>query len=65
MVAVKNFGNYEGKRVDQFTLTSTTGAEVDIINWGVVVRARRAPLTGGAKRTVVLGFDNFADNTQP
>jgi len=60
MVAVKNFGTYEGKRVDQFTLISTTGAEVDLINWGVAVRDWRVPVKGG-KRSVVLGFDNFDD----
>ena len=60
MVAVKSFGSFEGKRVDQFTLTSTTGVEVDLISWGVVVRDWRVPLKGG-KRSVVLGFDNFDD----
>src|SRR3569833_547090 len=60
MVAVKSFGSFEGKRVDQFTLTSTTGVEVDLISWGVVVRDWRGPLKGG-KRAVVLGFDNFDD----
>ena len=60
MVAVRNFGSYEGKQVDQFTLTSTSGVEVDLINWGVVVRDWRVPVKGG-KRSVVLGFDNFDD----
>ena len=60
MVAVKSFGNYEGKRVDQFTLTSTTGVEVDIINWGVVVRDWRVPVKGG-KRSVVLGLNSIED----
>jgi aldose 1-epimerase len=60
MVAVKNFGSFEGKRVDQFTLTSTSGVEVDLINWGVVVRDWRVPVKGG-KRSVVLGFENFED----
>lgn len=58
MVAVKNFGTFEGKRVDQFTLTSDTGVEVDILSWGVVVRDWRVPLKGG-KRSVVLGFESF------
>jgi aldose 1-epimerase len=60
MVAVKNFGTYEGRRVDQFTLVSTTGVEVDLINWGVVVRDWRVPVQGG-KRSVVLGFEQFGD----
>ncbi|MEO8758662.1 MAG: aldose epimerase family protein [Devosia sp.] len=60
MVAIKSFGNFEGKRVDQFTLTSASGVEVDLINWGVVVRDWRVPVKGG-KRSVVLGLDNFDD----
>lgn len=58
MVAVKAFGSFEGKRVDQFTLVSTSGVEVDIINWGVVVRDWRVPVKGGA-RSVVLGLEHF------
>ncbi len=60
MVAVKPFGTFEGKDVRQFTLTSATGVEVDIINWGVVVRVWRVPV-GGALRSVVLGFETFDD----
>ena len=58
MVAVKTFGTFEGRRVDQFTLASSTGVEVDLINWGVVVRDWRVPV-GNGKRSVVLGFDSF------
>ena len=32
--------------------------EVDLINWGVVVRDWRVPVKGGM-RSVVLGFDKF------
>ncbi len=58
MVRVEKFGEFEGKRVDQFKLTSNTGVEVDIIGWGGVVRDWRVPVTGGM-RSVVLGFDGF------
>jgi len=57
-VAVEAFGSYEGKRVDQFRLKSTTGVEVDLISWGVVVRDWRVPV-GGSLRSVVLGFEQF------
>jgi aldose 1-epimerase len=60
MVAVRSFGSFEGKRVDQFTLTSASGVEVDIISWGVVVRDWRVPVKGG-RRSVVLGLDSFDD----
>ena len=63
MVAVSTFGSFEGKRVDQFTLTSDTGVEVDILSWGVVVRDWRVPVAGG-KRSVVLGFPQFDNYPQ-
>ena len=64
MVAVKSFGSVNGKRVDQFTLTSTTGVEVDILNWGVVVRDWRVPVKTGGKRSVVLGLNSIEDYVQ-
>jgi aldose 1-epimerase len=57
-VAVSDFGEHNGHRVDQFRLTSDTGVSVDIIGYGVVVRDWRVPVAGG-ERTVVLGFDQF------
>jgi len=57
-VTAAAFGSFEGKRVDQFKLTSDTGVEVDIISWGVAVRDWRVPVAGG-QRSVVLGFDTF------
>lgn len=60
MVVVTQVGNYEGKPVKQFTLTSPEGVEVDILNWGVTVRDWRVPVAGG-KRSVVLGLTNFDD----
>ena len=57
-IAVSSFGEYEGKRVDQFRLKSDTGVEVDIIGFGVAVRDWRVPVKG-APRSVVLGFEDF------
>jgi aldose 1-epimerase len=57
-IEVSTFGEYEGKRVDQFRLVSDTGVTVDIIGYGVVVRDWRVPVAGG-ERSVVLGFDSF------
>ncbi len=57
-VAVSDFGEHNGQRVDQFRLTSDTGVSVDIIGYGVVVRDWRVPVAGG-ERSVVLGFDQF------
>lgn len=58
MVAVREFGTFDGQRVDQFTLEGETGVEVDIITWGAVVRDWRVPV-GTGRRHVVLGFDTF------
>ena len=60
MVAVKPFGKFDGKEVMQYTLTSSAGVEVDLINWGVVVRDWRVPV-GDKLRSVVLGFESFDD----
>lgn len=57
-IAVERFGEFQGKRVDQFTLKGEGGVEVDIINYGVAVRDWRVPAPEGV-RSVVLGFDNF------
>lgn len=57
-IAVSTFGTHQGKRVDQFRLTSNTGVSVDIIGYGVAVRDWRVPVKGG-ERSVVLGFDTF------
>lgn len=60
MVAVNQFGSFEGKRVDRFTLTSDTGVEIEIINWGATVRDWRVPVAGSL-RSVVLGLERFDD----
>lgn len=58
-IAVRRFGAFEGRPVDQFTLCGAGGVEVDLITWGVTVRDWRVPV-GGTLRGVVLGFDSFA-----
>lgn len=57
-ISVSNFGDYQGKRVDQFRLVSDTGVTVDLIGYGVVVCDWRVPIAGG-ERSVVLGYENF------
>lgn len=59
-ITTRAFGTHRGKQVDAFTLTSETGAEVEIIGYGVVVRSWLVPLAGGGRRQAVLGFDDFA-----
>lgn len=57
-VSVDKAGEFEGKRVDEVTLTSDTGVRVAILAWGLVVRDWQVP-AGGKPRSVVLGFDSF------
>lgn len=57
-IAVSTFGEFNGKRVDQFRLQSVTGVTVDLIGYGVAVRDWRVPVEGG-ERSVVLGFDSM------
>lgn len=58
ILKVKGMGAHRGRAVEQVTLVSGTGVEVDIMNYGVVVRDWRVPLEGGM-RSVVLGFESF------
>lgn len=58
-ISVKAVGDFGGRRVDEYRLVSDTGAEVDILTWGVVVRDWRVPLKAGGQRSVVLGFPSF------
>lgn len=58
-VAVSTFGEFHGRPVRQFRLSSDTGVEVDIIEYGVAVRDWRVPLKSGGARSVVLGFERF------
>lgn len=51
-------GVHGGRAVEQVALVSSTGVEVDIMNYGVVVRDWRVPVADGL-RSVVLGFDSF------
>lgn len=57
-IEVAGFGALNGQRVDQFTLRSATGVEIDIIGFGAAVRDWRVPVPGGM-RSVALGFDSF------
>lgn len=55
---VKKIGVHGGRAVQQVSLVSSTGVEVDIMNYGGVVRDWRVPVAVGL-RSVVLGFETF------
>jgi aldose 1-epimerase len=49
-----------GEKVDLYTLTSSTGLEVKIMNYGGTITSIMAPDKDGNKVNVNLGFDNLA-----
>ena len=59
MIKTRHMGEFDGRAVVQASLTSASGVEVDILNFGVVVRDWRVPVSEGL-RSVVLGFETFA-----
>ncbi len=49
-----------GHAVEQFTLRNSSGAEVDVLSLGGIIRAIRVPDRAGVFGDVVLGFDDAA-----
>lgn len=58
MIKTTNFGEYEGKQIYRTTLVSSSGVQVDIMNFGATICDWRVPVMDG-NRSVVLGFDQF------
>lgn len=54
------WGNYDGKDVFLFTLTNAKGNQVKISNYGGTITSWVAPDKGGAKNSIVLGFDSLS-----
>jgi aldose 1-epimerase len=55
------FGTLEdGRKVNLFTLTNPSGAEVRIIDYGAIVVSLKVPDRAGSLRDVVLGHDDLA-----
>ncbi len=50
----------DGRPVTCFTLRSGSGMEVELLDWGCVVRAIRVPDRDGVPTDVVLGYDDLA-----
>lgn len=67
-IRVEKFASHDGRDVLQAHLVSDAGVEVDILNYGCLVRDWRVPVAGEGLRSVVLGFEEFepyAKNTGP
>jgi aldose 1-epimerase len=57
----KHYGTTtDGQAVEQFTLTSTGGATVELINYGATIVRMLVPDAAGKIGDVALGFDNLA-----
>jgi aldose 1-epimerase len=62
MIPVKEtFGEYEGKKVDLYTLKNAHGMEVKITNYGGIVTSIKVPDKNNKFDDVVLGFNNLKD----
>mgnify|MGYP003994128419 FL=1 len=54
-----DFGKVDGKKVDLYTLTNSSGAFAKITNFGGIVTDIQVPDKAGKLGTVVLGFDSL------
>ncbi len=62
MMPVKeSFGEFDGKKVDLYTLKNAHGMEVRITNYGGIVTSIKVPDKKGNVDDVVLGFNNLKD----
>jgi aldose 1-epimerase len=59
-VAEYNYGEVDGEKITQYTLTNPSGMVVKIINYGATVTDILAPDKNGKVGNVVLGYDSLA-----
>jgi aldose 1-epimerase len=55
------FGEFEGKKVDLYTLKNANGIEVKITNYGGIVTSVKVPDKNGEPGDIALGYDNLQD----
>ncbi|MGD9159535.1 MAG: aldose epimerase family protein [Desulfobacteraceae bacterium] len=55
----ESFGEFEGKKVDIYTLKNANNIEVKITNYGGIVTSIKAPDKNGKFDDIVLGFNNL------
>ncbi|MCH6269130.1 aldose epimerase family protein [Neobacillus citreus] len=60
-IVEREFGNYDGERVIEYTLTNDFGMSVSCLNYGCVITKIIVPDRNGHFENVVLGFDRFED----
>ena len=59
-ITEKEFGNYEGKPVTEYTITNSNGMQVGIINYGGIVTKIITPDKTGNMGDVVFGYDSLS-----
>ncbi|WP_282038089.1 aldose epimerase family protein [Saccharicrinis aurantiacus] len=64
-ISEKHWGVHNGKAVKLYTLTSKTGMQVKITNYGAIVTSIMVPDKNGKQGDVVLGFDNLEQYIGP
>ncbi len=59
-ITQKDWGEFDGKKVELFTLTNDNGTTVTITNYGGIVTSFITPDKNGKKSSIVIGFDSLA-----
>lgn len=57
---MRPFGEVNGRVVNSTTLSTRSGYEVEVLDYGAIVRRFGVPLAHGEKRDIVLGLDDLA-----
>jgi aldose 1-epimerase len=60
-ISREDYGEFEGRPVERYTLRNDTGLSVQILTYGGIVQRIEAPDAGGRIANVVLGFATLAD----
>lgn len=63
-ITEKEFGQYEGKKVTEYTLVNASGMELSVINYGGAITHLKVPGKEGKVEEVVTGFSNLEGYTQ-
>jgi aldose 1-epimerase len=63
-IAEQAFGEFEGSKAIQYTITNPSGMQASILNYGGTITAINTPDKSGTKANVVLSFDSLAGYLQ-
>lgn len=63
MVTKKDFGSFDGQKVELFTIKNKSGAYVELISYGAAIRSICVPDHDGKLVDVCLGYDTLEEYT--